>query len=63
MQENEQVNTLIETARKVEGMPRNTSTHAAGVVITHNPVASYVPLATNDNVPVTQYIMTTLEEL
>lgn len=63
MEENEQVNELIETARKVEGMPRNTSTHAAGVVITHNPVSSYVPLATNDDVPVTQYIMTTLEEL
>ncbi|MDE5984621.1 MAG: DNA polymerase III subunit alpha [Eubacterium sp.] len=63
MQENPQVNELIETAKKVEGMPRNTSTHAAGVVITHNPVSSYVPLATNDGVPVTQYIMTTLEEL
>lgn len=63
MAENPQVNELIETARKVEGMPRNTSTHAAGVVITHDPVSSYVPLATNDGVPVTQYIMTTLEEL
>jgi DNA polymerase-3 subunit alpha len=63
MSENRQVEELIETARKVEGMPRNTSTHAAGVVITHNPVSSYVPLATNDGVPVTQYIMTTLEEL
>lgn len=63
MEENHQVAELIETARKVEGMPRNTSTHAAGVVITHNPVSSYVPLASNDGVPVTQYIMTTLEEL
>lgn len=63
MEENPQVNELIETARKVEGMPRNTSTHAAGVVITHDPVSTYVPLATNDGVPVTQYIMTTLEEL
>lgn len=63
MRENQQVAELIETARKVEGMPRNTSTHAAGVVITHNPVSTYVPLATNDGVPVTQYIMTTLEEL
>lgn len=63
MEENPQVNELIETARKVEGIPRNTSTHAAGVVITHNPVSTYVPLATNDGVPVTQYIMTTLEEL
>ncbi|MDE6413758.1 MAG: DNA polymerase III subunit alpha, partial [Eubacterium sp.] len=63
MDENRQVNELIETARKIEGMPRNTSTHAAGVVITHDPVASYVPLATNDGLVVTQYIMTTLEEL
>ena len=63
MQENEQINELIKTAKKVEGMPRNTSTHAAGVVITHDPVSSYVPLATNDGVPVTQYIMTSLEEL
>ena len=63
MAENEEINRLIETARQVEGMPRNTSTHAAGVVITHDPVSSYVPLATNDGVPVTQYIMTTLEEL
>ncbi len=63
MAQNPQVNELIETAKQVEGMPRNTSTHAAGVVITHDPVSSYVPLATNDGVPVTQYIMTTLEEL
>jgi len=63
MAQNTQVNELIETARQVEGMPRNTSTHAAGVVITHNLVSTYVPLATNDGVPVTQYIMTTLEEL
>ena len=63
MKENEQINELIETAKKVEGMPRNTSTHAAGVVITHDPVSSYVPLAANDGVPVTQYIMTSLEEL
>ena len=54
MQENEQINELIKTAKKVEGMPRNTSTHAAGVVITHDPVSSYVPLATYDGVPVTQ---------
>ncbi|MBR3149370.1 MAG: DNA polymerase III subunit alpha [Eubacterium sp.] len=63
MAENEEVAKLIQTARQVEGMPRNTSTHAAGVVITHDPVSSYVPLATNDGLVVTQYIMTTLEEL
>ena len=58
-----QVRKLIDTARAIEGMPRNTSTHAAGVVITNRPVVDYVPLATNDGLPVTQYIMTTLEEL
>lgn len=63
IEENEQVSRLIEIARKIEGMPRNTSTHAAGVVITHDPVMSYVPLASNDGLVVTQYIMTTLEEL
>ena len=54
---------LIDTAMAIEGMPRNTSTHAAGVVITRRPVVDYVPLAANDGQPVTQYIMTTLEEL
>ncbi len=57
------VKKLIDTAMAIEGMPRNTSTHAAGVVITSKPVSDYVPLATNDGNPVTQYIMTTLEEL
>ena len=63
MAEDPKVQELMDTARQIEGMPRNASTHAAGVVITRDPVASYVPLATNDNVVVTQYIMTTLEEL
>lgn len=54
---------LIDMARKVEGMPRHASTHAAGVVITHDPVVSYVPLAKNDDSVVTQFPMTTLEEL
>lgn len=63
MEDNAEVKRLIDTARRVEGMPRNTSTHAAGVVITHDPVSDYVPLATNDGLVVTQYIMTTLEEL
>ncbi len=59
----ERVKLLIDTARSIEGMPRNTSTHAAGVVITAHPVHEYVPLATNDETIVTQYTMTTLEEL
>ena len=59
----ENVKKLIDTARKLEGMPRNASTHAAGVVITKKPVYEYVPLARNDDAVVCQYIMTTLEEL
>ena len=59
----ERVKLLIDTARKLEGMPRNTSTHAAGVVITADPVVSYVPLSRNDDTIVTQYTMTTIEEL
>lgn len=54
---------LVDMARKVEGMPRHASTHAAGVVITHDPVVSYVPLACNDEAVVTEFPMTTLEEL
>ena len=57
------VKVMIDTAMSLEGMPRNTSTHAAGVVITAEPVCSYVPLACNDDTVVTQYTMTTIEEL
>ncbi len=59
----ERVRQLIDTARALEGMPRNTSTHAAGVVITADPVCTYVPLSRNDDTIVTQYTMTTIEEL
>ena len=59
----ERVKTLIDTAMSLEGMPRNTSTHAAGVVITADPVCTYVPLSRNDDTIVTQYTMTTIEEL
>ena len=59
----ERVRELIDTARALEGMPRHASTHAAGVVITEKPVYEYVPLAKNDESVVTQYPMTTLEEL
>ncbi len=54
---------LIDTAKSVEGMPRNSSTHAAGIVITDRPVSDYVPLARNDESVVTQFTMTTIEEL
>ena len=59
----ERIRELIDTAKAIEGMPRHASTHAAGVVITKNPVADYVPLAKNDESVVTQYTMVTLEEL
>ena len=61
--DNDQVKNLIDIARKVEGMPRHASTHAAGVVITRDPVSSYVPLALNDEAAVTQFTMVTLERL
>ena len=59
----DRVKQLIDTAMCLEGVPRNTSTHAAGVVITADPVCSYVPLSRNDDTIVTQYTMTTIEEL
>ena len=59
----ERVKKLIDTAMSLEGMPRNTSTHAAGVVITADPVSTYLPLSRNDDTIVTQYTMTTIEEL
>jgi len=54
---------LVDMAKKVEGMPRHAGTHAAGVVITRDPVHTYVPLARNDEAIVTQFPMNTLEEL
>ena len=57
------VKELVDTAEKIEGMPRHASTHAAGVVITPEATDVYVPLASNDGVPVTQFTMTTIEEL
>ena len=62
-EEDPRVHNLIDTARAIEGMPRHASKHAAGVVITRRPVYDYVPLARNDESMVTQYVMTTLEEL
>ena len=58
-----QIKELVDMATELEGMPRNASTHAAGVVISDKPVAEYVPLAVNDDAVVTQYTMTALEEL
>ena len=56
----EAVRRLIDTASWMEGMPKNTSTHAAGVVLTPKPISEYVPLAVNENVVVTQFPMTTV---
>ena len=59
----DQIHQLIDTAKKLEGMPRHASTHAAGVLITSKPVVEYVPLQTNDDVITTQFPMGTLEAL
>ena len=58
-----QVADLLEMAMKVEGTPRNASTHAAGVVIAPKPVSEYVPLCMNHEAVATQYPMNNLEEL
>ncbi len=57
------IHNLIDMARKLEGLPRHSSTHAAGVVICDRPVVDYVPLSTNDGTVTTQFTMTTIEEL
>ena len=58
------INTLIEMSRKLEGLPRNVSTHAAGVVICGSAVDNYVPLALNsEDTVVTQFTKNTVEHL
>ncbi|HDI3119827.1 DNA polymerase III subunit alpha [Clostridium botulinum] len=57
------VRELIDVARALEGLPRHTSTHAAGVVIASQPLVNYVPLQKNEESIVTQFTMGTLEEL
>ena len=57
------VRRLIDMSRKLEGLPRHASTHAAGVVICGKPVTEYVPLYVSDKGASTQFTMTTLEEL
>lgn len=54
---------LLDIAMALEGMPRQASTHACGIVITKDPVDTYVPLYVRDGQISTQYVMTTLEEL
>ena len=62
-EEDDAVRQLIDTSLKIEGMPRHTSIHAAGVVITDEPVSEYLPLQLSDNAIVTQYPKDTVEEL
>ncbi len=63
-EEDEQVHTLIDMSRRLEGLPRHTSMHAAGVVISQKAVDEYVPLSrASDGSITTQFTMTTLEEL
>ncbi len=62
--ENPEIAKLIEMSKRLEGLPRHTSMHAAGVVIAQKPVEEYVPLArATDGTIVTQYTMTRLEQL
>ncbi|MGN0660327.1 MAG: DNA polymerase III subunit alpha [Oscillospiraceae bacterium] len=58
-----EINELIDTAKKIEGIPKNSSVHAAGVVITKEQITNYVPLLKNDDMVVTQYTMEALERL
>ena len=63
-EEQEDIRRLIDTARRLEGLPRHTSMHAAGVVISQKAVDEYVPLSrAQDGSITTQFTMTTLEEL
>ncbi len=60
----EQVKELIDMSKRLEGLPRHTSMHAAGVVISQKAVDEYVPLSrASDGSITTQFTMTTLEEL
>ncbi len=54
---------LLDTAKTLEGMPRHASTHAAGVVISSEPLTEFVPLYCNEGLISTQFPMNTLEEL
>jgi DNA polymerase-3 subunit alpha len=60
---NDEVHNLIDLALAVEGLPRHTSTHAAGVVISAAPITDYAPLVKNNDSLATQFTMTELEEL
>ena len=59
----EKIKTLIDTALQIEGMPRNITVHAAGLVVTDHPVSQYVPLAVSNDAVVTQFDMDTIADL
>ena len=59
----DEIHKMLDIAMALEGMPRQASTHACGIVITKEPVDTYVPLYVRDGQISTQFIMTTLEEL
>ncbi len=59
----EQVRRLVDTAKALEGMPRNVSIHAAGIVITDQPISSYLPVALSNGTVVTQFDMDTVAKL
>ncbi|MDR0905614.1 MAG: DNA polymerase III subunit alpha [Oscillospiraceae bacterium] len=63
--EDERIKKVVDTAMALEDMPKDSGTHASGVVITKNPVSEYVPLTLSkkDDSIATQYTMTTVEEL
>ena len=61
--ESSEIKRLVDTAIQVEGMPRNVTVHAAGIVVTDEPVSKYVPLAVSDEAVVTQFDMDVLSKL
>jgi DNA polymerase-3 subunit alpha len=62
-EEDERIKLLIDISKSLEGLPRHASTHAAGVVISREPLVKHVPLQKNEGTIVTQFTMTILEEL
>ena len=59
----ESVKSLIDTSMSIEGLPRHASTHAAGVVITEEPMFENIPLSVNGGMVVTQYAKDAIEQL
>ncbi len=62
-EDDDRIKFLLDMSMRLEGLPRHSSTHAAGVVVCDRPVYEYVPLNTNDGAVTTQFTMNTLEQL